>query len=118
MTIMSLKSEENHSYHQLQHKMLVSALPVLVERDINGQPVSYSDKFGEEGHIHYNLFRGHARGDGHADRILDHYLGCVKNGVPLKCAFSDEYANFLRTERNTGTTAPVLSLRARLQRVV
>lgn len=113
------KSEDEiHSYHQWQHTMLLNALPVQVDRDVNGQPVSYTDKFGEVKHVHYHLFRGHEHGDGHADRILDNYLECVKHGVPIKCAFSEEYATFLRKERNIGTMAPVFSLRARLLRVI
>ena len=109
--------EEINNHHQYQHKMLALALPVQVERDINGHALSYADNFGEKGNIEYHLFNGHAEGEGHADRILDHYLCCVKQGIPLTCHFSEECRSFLRNERLHGAVAPPQTLRARLLRV-
>lgn len=103
--------------HQTMHNALVKALGVNVDRDVNGKSLSYSDKFGAEGKVMYNLFRGHEQGEGHADRILDDYLGRHRLGYPVKCKFSEDYRAFLHTERSHGTTAPALSLRARLLRV-
>jgi hypothetical protein len=114
---MSLDKSESTLSYQVQHRLLLNALPVYVERDINGHPVNYSDKFGEECQlVRYNLYHGHAHGDGHADRILDHYLGCRDDSV--KCSFSEEYMEFLRKERNRGVVAPVFSVRARLMRII
>lgn len=117
MSYFSKSEEETQSAHQRMHDALVQALGVYIKRDVNGKPLSYSDKFGAEGNVIHHLFRGHEHGEGHADRILDDYLGRHKLGYPVKCKFSEEYRDWLRKERSHGTTAPALSLRARLLRV-
>lgn len=117
---MSLKNkveDEIQAYHQFMHDAMVKAYAVHVKRDINGNPLEYEDMFGGEGHVLYHLFRGHAEGEGHADRILDDYLGRAKLGYPVKCKFSEEYRAFLRKERNYGVQSPPLSLRRRLLKV-
>lgn len=107
--------EEEQLHHQTHHDYLRQALRVHVVRDDKDRVVSYEDVFGEEGVINYHLFRGSKRGEGHADRILDHYLGCRKMGFPITCSFSEEYLEFLRKERNyEDARPPPLSLRARL----
>lgn len=113
---MNNKSEAEHiAYRQHQHKMLHSALQVHVVQDDKKQPVSYLDKFGEEGIINYNLYRGDRYGEGHADRLLDDFM--CQRGHVIKCTQCEDYRNFLRKERSLGTTAPPLSLRERLLRV-
>ena len=116
--------QEQHNYHQMQHDYMLHAFPVHVERDAKGRVIAYDDVFREEVEgrpvvVNYNLFRGSKRGEGHADRILDHYLGCHKLGFQIKCSFSEEYMEFLRKERNyEDAVPPPLSLRSRLMKVV
>jgi hypothetical protein len=107
--------QEQHIHHQTHHDYMRGALPVHVARDSKGRVTGYEDLFGEEGTVNYNLYRGSSRGEGHADRILDHYLGCHKLGFPIHCSFSEEYQEFLRKESNyEDARPPPLSLRARL----
>ena len=96
--------------------MLKHSLPVTVKRDVSGKATLYLDKFGEEGPVKYNLYRGSKFGEGHADRILDHYLSCEKKGFHLKCSFSEDYRTFLRAKRVLGETSRPFSLRRRLLR--
>jgi len=112
---MNNKSEAEHvAYRQEHHKLMHGALQVHVVRDGKDQPMDYLDKFGEEGVIHYNLFRGDQYGEGHADRLLDDIM--CQRGLKIKCAQCEEYRNFLRKESSLGVTAPPLSLRRRLLR--
>jgi hypothetical protein len=112
---MNNKSETEHiAYRQQQHMLLHAALQVHVVRDGKDQPMNYLDKFGEEGVVLYNLYRGDQYGEGHADRLLDNFM--CQRGLKIKCSHCDEYRNFLRKESSLGVSAPPLSLRGRLLR--
>jgi len=112
---MNNKSEAEHiAYRQHQHKLMHAALQVHVVRDDKEHPVDYLDKFGEEGVVHYNLYRGSRYGEGHADRLLDDFM--CQRGSEIKCTQCADYRNHLRKESSLGATAPPLSLRSRLLR--
>ena len=98
--------------HQYYHACLHNALKVHVVRDDRGDPVEFQDV---EPHL-YHLFRGAEHGEGHADRLLDDYIGRTKLGAELPPCGCAEYRRYLDNERKYGgAKAPKLSLRARLQ---
>ena len=107
-----------YNNHVHQHKMLHVALPIKVDRDERGVHGFYDvDPY------QYNLFRGMAYGEGHADRILDDFLNRRKSMSSEEQAKFDnkfpvclEYQAFLRSQKMNGIMPPVMTLRRRLMK--
>ena len=118
---MSKKQESAESIfdnHVLQHTMLQNALPIKVDRDERG-----ANAFHDVEPCQYNLFRGDAYGEGHADRILDDFLTRRKSmssegqeKFDRKFSVCLEYQAFLRSRKMNGIMPPIMTLRRRLMK--
>ena len=100
----------DHKMHQNHHNALHAALRVKITRD---EETERALDFNDADPTHYNLFRGHGWGEGHADRLLDDKLCRVRQGAELNKCFCDEYTPFLKKEK-AYTDLPTLCLRRRL----
>ncbi len=92
-----------------------NALKVHILRDEGGTALEFQDLEPAQ----YNLYKGYQYGEGHADRLLDDFLGRTAplgdNPVELPVCGCADYREFLKKERKYySATAPQNSLRARL----
>ena len=105
---MDKKESFDHQYH---HTCLHAALKTRIQCDEESEtPMEYVDVDAAQ----YNLYRGHAMGEGHSDRLLDDYQNRLKDGADLKDCGCLRYKAFLIKEKQYGDKALPLSVRQRL----